>query len=179
MNNIEEVLKKLKDKGIDEGKSEAQRIVAEAEEKARKIIENAEKKVKQIEEETDKKIKEQESAAKSAMETAGKNVINNTTVKITEILEKILTAKIKEAFNKDETIKKILNGKKVSAEEIIPFIREVSIKDGFEIEMKNGKILVKWKDENYHFEISEEMMLEEIKGNIREELHNYIFKSGI
>lgn len=175
MNNIEEILKKLKEKGIDEGKSEAAVIIAEAEERAKQILADAHKKAAELESAASKRIKEQESAAHAAITTAGKSVVEATVLKITEILDKVLKEKIKSGLNSDETIKKIIAGKPVTAEELIPLLREKTIKDGFDVKYADAKVTVKWKDENYYYEISDEMILNEIKGKIREELHAYIF----
>ena len=175
MNNIESIINRLKDEGLQKGQAEADLIVEEAHKKAQKIIDNAHEEAKKILENAEKEVKEKEVSAKYALEFAANSMLHSTAVKIAEILEIALKSKIKETISTSEVVEKITKGEKVEISDLLPLMREEISLKGAQIDFAQGKILISSKENNFHYEVSDETILESYKSYIREELSELLF----
>ena len=79
MNNIEEIINRLKDEGLSKGKSEADAIIQEAHEKAKKIITKAHEDAQILIDKTEKELKEKETAAQLCTRVCRQKVCLHTT----------------------------------------------------------------------------------------------------
>lgn len=179
MNNIEEIINRLKDEGLAKGQLEADAIIQEAHEKAKKIMVKAHEDAQFLIDKTEKELKEKETAAQYALEFAAKSMLHTTAVEISEILEISLKEKIAETISESEVVQKIIRGEKVDISELLPIMREKILLDGAEINYLEGKIKINAKDRNFHYEISTDTILQSYKSFIREELYELLFPSKL
>lgn len=175
LNNIEEIISRLKEEGVIAGEKRGDEIINQAEKKAHNIINEAEKKASQIISAAEKEKIERDVAAKYALEIAAKGMIHSTAMKISEILDIALKEKIKEKISTIEVVEKLIKGEQVDVKELFPLMRDKILDEGAEIEYNQGKIKIFVKDKNFHYEISAETIVDSYKSYIREELHEILF----
>lgn len=175
MNNIESIINRLKDEGVQKGQAEGDLIIEEAHKKAHKIIDNAHEEARKILENAQKELKEREVSAKYALEFAANSMLHSTAVKIAEILEIALRSRVKEALSSNELVQKIISGETIDSSSLLPLLREEVSTKGAEIEFIHGKIIISSKENNFHYEISDETIIDSYKSYIREELSELLF----
>jgi vacuolar-type H+-ATPase subunit E/Vma4 len=106
--DIQELAKKLQQEGVDQGKEEAQKIIASAQEEAKKIQKEAEEQkqtmLAQAEQEAEKIL----NSGKQNLQLAARDVTLQLKKDIEKILNNLLTKEVKENLKSADVVKSLL-----------------------------------------------------------------------
>ncbi|MCT4575010.1 MAG: hypothetical protein N4A43_02010 [Alphaproteobacteria bacterium] len=113
---VNEFIKRLRKKGIDEGKYKANEIIKKAEEKAKEIVKNAEAEAKKILSKSEKKANKIEKSAKESIKSA----FRDSALELRSALEESFIQQL------EKQTKKALSDKKLIKEMIIKIVENAS-----------------------------------------------------
>ena len=106
--DIQELAKKLQQEGVDQGKEEAQKIIASAQEEAAKIQKEAEEKkqalIKEAQQEADKILE----SGKQNLQLAARDVTLQLKKDVEQIFQNLLNKQVKENLAKADIVKDLL-----------------------------------------------------------------------
>jgi V/A-type H+-transporting ATPase subunit E len=106
--NLEGLVSKLKEQGINAGNEEKQRIIDAAKEEAAAIISRAEEQSGKMIEEVTKKSAQVEKNALSAIAQASRDVIEATRMAVLEYLKGVFRIQSESLFNQEQYLKELL-----------------------------------------------------------------------
>jgi len=105
--NLEGIVSKLKEQGINAGETEKQRIIDEAKKQAAVLIAEAEAQKNTIIEEANAKVKQAEKNAQMAMSQASRDMIEATKVAVLKYMESIFGDLSKNLFTQDQYLEEL------------------------------------------------------------------------
>uniref|UniRef100_UPI0025F55FF5 hypothetical protein n=1 Tax=uncultured Draconibacterium sp. TaxID=1573823 RepID=UPI0025F55FF5 len=106
--NLEGIVSKLKEQGINAGEAEKQRIIETAKQQAEKLIADAESKSKAIIEEAEIKAAQAQKNAEKAISQAFRDMIEATKIAILKHLKSVFGKECKTLFSQEEYLKELL-----------------------------------------------------------------------
>lgn len=106
--NLESIISKLKNQGIEAGETEKQQIIDSANENAEKIIAGAEAKRQEILDKAKKEADQMEKNAKAAIKQASRDVIEATKITILEKLKQTFRKQSDKLFTQEQYLQEIL-----------------------------------------------------------------------
>ncbi|NBC83766.1 MAG: hypothetical protein GVY19_10335 [Bacteroidetes bacterium] len=106
--NLENIISKLKNQGVEAGETEKQRIINSANEKAEKIIADAETKRQELLDQAKKEADQMELNAKAAINQASRDVIEATKIAILEKLKETFRTHSDNLFTQEQYLKELL-----------------------------------------------------------------------
>lgn len=106
--NLERIVSKLKEQGIDAGEQEKLRIIENAKQQAEKIISEAKEAGKKIVEEAENKAVQTEKNAKTAIMQASRDMVEATKIAVLKYLKSIFGSECKTLFTKEQYLKELL-----------------------------------------------------------------------
>ena len=107
--NLERIVSKLKEQGIDAGEQEKQRIIEIAKQQAEKIISEAKETGKKIVEEAENKAAQIEKNAKTAIMQASRDMVEATKIAMLKYLKSVFGEECKNLFTQEQYLKELLN----------------------------------------------------------------------
>lgn len=124
--NLEGLVSKLKQSGINAGKKEQQRIIESARQEAAEIISNAEKQSKEIIAEADKKASQLETNAQTSIAQASRDMIEATKTAVLHYLKAVFKSQSESLFTQHEYASELLK----AVLEVIPGDKTATVPDG-------------------------------------------------
>ena len=106
--NLENLIDKIKVEGIQEAEKEAEEKIERAEERSREIIEEAEEEAEEIVKEAEREAEQLRESGEEALKQAQRDTILVTKERITDLLDKIFKAQIRETLTPEFTRKLIM-----------------------------------------------------------------------
>lgn len=106
--NLEGLVSKLKEQGINAGEAEKQRIIESAKKEAEKIIADAKTSGKAIVEEAKAKAEQTEKNAQKAMAQASRDMVEATKIAVLNHLKSVFGKECKTLFRQEEYLKELL-----------------------------------------------------------------------
>ena len=106
--NLEGIVSKLKEQGINAGEQEKQRIIESAKQEAEKLIAEAKATSKKIVEEADAKAAQTEKNAQKAIAQASRDMVEATKIAILNHLKLVFGKECKTLFQQEEYLKELL-----------------------------------------------------------------------
>jgi V/A-type H+-transporting ATPase subunit E len=106
--NLEGLVSKLKEQGINAGKEEKQRIIDAAKEEAAALVSRAKEQSNEIIGEAEKKAAQVEENARSAIAQASRDVIEATRMAVLEYLKEVFRIQTEKLFNQEQYLKELL-----------------------------------------------------------------------
>ncbi|MCU4176080.1 hypothetical protein [Carboxylicivirga sp. N1Y90] len=105
--NLEKIVSKLKEQGIDAGEAEKQRIIEEAKKQAEAIVSEAEAQKRTIIEEANSKAEQAENNAQTALKQASRDMVEATKVAVLKYMESIFGGLSKSLFTQDQYLQEL------------------------------------------------------------------------
>ncbi len=105
--NLEKIVSKLKEQGIDAGEAEKQRIVEEAKKQAEEIIAKAEAQKKTIIDEANSKAEQAENNAQMALKQASRDMLEATKVAVLKYMESIFGGLSESLFTQEQYLQEL------------------------------------------------------------------------
>lgn len=105
--NLEKIVSKLKEQGIDAGEAEKQRIVEEAKKQAEEIIAKAEAQKKSIIDEANSKAEQAENNAQMALKQASRDMLEATKVAVLKYMESIFGGLSESLFTQEQYLQEL------------------------------------------------------------------------
>ncbi|MBS2210182.1 hypothetical protein KEM09_02150 [Carboxylicivirga mesophila] len=105
--NLEKIVSKLKEQGIDAGEAEKQRIIEEAKKQAEEIIADAEAQKNTIIEEANAKADQAENNAQMALKQASRDMIEATKVAVLKYMESIFGNMSQSLFTQEQYLQEL------------------------------------------------------------------------
>ncbi len=109
--NLEELIGKIREEGMEKAEAEARKKIEEAEKKANEIITGAEQKAEQIVEDARQEAEQLKESGEDALKQAQRDTILVTKERITDLLDRIFKRKINETLTPEflsEIIRKVV-----------------------------------------------------------------------
>lgn len=106
--DIQELAEKLQQDGINKGKQEADRLIAQAQEQAQEIIKKAQVEEKRILQEAEQKAKDLLLSTQHNMELAARDIMLQLQRNLSKIFQNIVTAQFEKPMHSEELLKSIL-----------------------------------------------------------------------
>ncbi|MCK3684528.1 hypothetical protein [Maribellus sp. YY47] len=106
--NLEGIVSKLKEQGINAGEQEKQRIIESAKQEAEKLIAEAKATSKSIVEEAEAKAAQTEKNAQKAIAQASRDMVEATKISLLNHLKKVFGKECKTLFRQEEYLKELL-----------------------------------------------------------------------
>jgi V/A-type H+-transporting ATPase subunit E len=106
--NLEGIVSKLKEQGVNAGEAEKQRIIENAKQEAEKLIAEAKATSKKIVEEAETKASQAEKNAEKAIAQASRDMVEATKITILNHLKKVFGKECKTLFRQEEYLKELL-----------------------------------------------------------------------
>lgn len=106
--NLEGIVSKLKEQGIDAGEEEKQRIIENAKKQADKLISEAKATSKTIVEEAEVKAVQAEKNAQTAIVQASRDMVEATKIAVLKYLESVFGKECKTLFTQEQYLKELL-----------------------------------------------------------------------
>jgi V/A-type H+-transporting ATPase subunit E len=106
--NLEGLVSKLKEQGIDAGKEEKKRIIASAKEEAAKIKDDAEKQSKEIIDEANRKAEQVLRNAQTSIAQASRDMVEATRLSVLQYLKSVFGKQTESLYNNQQYIKELL-----------------------------------------------------------------------
>ncbi len=106
--NLEGIVSKLKEQGINAGEQEKQRIIESAKQEAEKLIAEAKATSKKIVEEADAKASQTEKNAQKAIAQASRDMVEATKIALLKHFKQVFGNECKTLFQQEEYLKEIL-----------------------------------------------------------------------
>jgi V/A-type H+-transporting ATPase subunit E len=144
--NLEGIISRLKEQGIDAGETEKKRLLDAANEKAGKILADAEAKSKEIIEKAKNDAAQIEKNSRAAISQAARDMVEATKIAITKHLQKVFGKQCESLINQEEYLKELLKvvleiipGNKTievspaQVQKMQSFILSSALKEGIEI----------------------------------------------
>jgi len=195
MDKIQELTSKLYSEGIEKGKEEAEKIIAEAKALSNQIVEDAKNKAQQIIADAEKTAQELKSNTEAELKLYASQAIEALKTEIVNLVtEKLAESNVKAAFEDKDFIQKIIlelvknwtrDEKLVigveNAEELENYIagNAKSLLDkGLKIESVNGiktGFVLSPEDGTYKVKFGEEEFIEYFKGFLRPRIQKLLF----
>lgn len=164
LENLEGVISKLKEQGINEGEAEKKRIIDSANQKAESIISKAEASAKEKIKNAENNILMLENNSKASLKQASRDFIEATKVALLNHLQNNFTEHVEKLFTQEQYLQKILNvvletipgDKKVSvapelAKEMQAYLKASTFKESTEIKPlanSDAKIIIENSGKN-------------------------------
>ena len=123
--NLEGLVSKLKEQGVNAGKEEKQRIIKAAREEASAIKADAEKKAREILEEAGKKATQLENNAQTSIAQASRDMIEATRMAVLNYLKSVFRLQAEDLFTQEQYTKELLQAVMAA----IPGDKTVSVAD--------------------------------------------------
>jgi V/A-type H+-transporting ATPase subunit E len=105
---IEELIARLRQEGVDEGKAEAERIVAEAEERARRLLDDAETRAEAIVHNATKEAERQRAAGEEALVIAMRDAVLELKQGLAERFAEQVRGLVSEVTRDEEMLKRMV-----------------------------------------------------------------------
>jgi len=105
--NLETIVSKLKEQGIDAGEAEKQRIIEEAKKQAEAIIKDAEAQKQSIIDEANSKAEQTENNTQMALKQASRDMIEATKVAVLKYMESIFGGLSESLFTQDQYLQEL------------------------------------------------------------------------
>ena len=106
--NLEGIVSKLKEQGVDAGEAEKQRIIENAKQEAEKLIAEAKATSKKIVEEAETKASQTEKNAQKAIAQASRDMVEATKISILNHLKTVFGKQCDTLFRQEEYLKELL-----------------------------------------------------------------------
>jgi V/A-type H+-transporting ATPase subunit E len=106
--NLEGIVSKLKEQGVNAGEAEKQRIIENAKQEAEKLIAEAKATSKKIVEEAETKASQAEKNAEKAIAQASRDMVEATKITILNHLKKVFGKECKTLFRQEEYLQELL-----------------------------------------------------------------------
>jgi V/A-type H+-transporting ATPase subunit E len=106
--NLEGLVSKLKEQGIDAGKEEKKRIIASAKEEAAKIKADAEKQSKEIIDEANRKAEQVLRNAQTSIAQASRDMVEATRLSVLQYLKSVFGKQTESLYNNEQYSKELL-----------------------------------------------------------------------
>jgi V/A-type H+-transporting ATPase subunit E len=106
--NLEGIVSKLKEQGVNAGEAEKQRIIENAKQEAEKLIAEAKATSKKIVEEAETKASQAEKNAEKAIAQASRDMVEATKITILNHLKKVFGKECKTLFRQEEYLQDLL-----------------------------------------------------------------------
>ena len=106
--NLEGIVSKLKEQGVNAGEAEKQRIIENAKQEAEKLIAEAKATSKRIVEEAETKASQAEKNAEKAIAQASRDMVEATKITILNHLKKVFGKECKTLFRQEEYLQELL-----------------------------------------------------------------------
>ena len=107
-NNLEGIVSKLKEQGIDAGEEEKQRIIENAKAQADQLISEAKATSKKIVEEAETKAAQAEKNAQTAISQASRDMVEATKIAVLNYLKSVFSKECKTLFTQKQYLKELL-----------------------------------------------------------------------
>jgi V/A-type H+-transporting ATPase subunit E len=121
--NLEKLVQKLREQGINAGEQEKERIVEEARLEAQEIVAKAEEAAREIVDEARKKAEQVEANATSSMAQASRDMVEATRMSVLNFLKAAFGEQVGDLFTKEQYLGELVK----AVVEAIPGDKEVSI----------------------------------------------------
>ena len=105
--NLEKIVSKLKEQGIDAGEAEKQRIIEEAKKQAEEIISNAKAQKQTIIDEANAKAEQAEKNAQMALKQASRDMVEATKIAVLKYMESIFGGMSESLFTQDQYLQEL------------------------------------------------------------------------
>ena len=106
--NLEGIVSKLKEQGINAGKKEEEKIISSAKEEAKKLIAEAEAKSKAIVEEAKNKASSMQQNAQTAIAQASRDMVEATKISVLNYLKSVFGEECKSLFKQEQYLQELL-----------------------------------------------------------------------
>lgn len=162
--NLETIVSKLKEQGIDAGEAEKQRIIDAAKKQAEEIIINAEAHKKSIIQEAQAKADQVESNTNTALNQASRDMVEATKVAVLQYLDSVFGGLCENLFSQEQYLQELtkvvvrfIDGNKSVAipantlKAMQAYVTKEGIKEDFELKPlpnNDAKIVVKTNESN-------------------------------
>lgn len=144
--NLEGIVSKLKQQGVEAGEAEKQRLIEDATNKVEEMLADAQKQSKKIIEKAKADAAQTEKNSKAAISQAARDMVEATKIAITKHLKNVFGSQCETLFKQEEYLKELLKvvlesiqGNKTvevspeNAKKMQSFIANSALKDGIEV----------------------------------------------
>jgi len=121
--NLEKLVQKLRQQGINAGEQEKERIVEEAKLEAQEIVAKAEEAAREIVDEANKKAEQVEANAQSSMAQASRDMVEATRMAVLNYLKAAFGTQVEDLFTQEQYLGELVK----AVVEAIPGDKQVSI----------------------------------------------------
>jgi len=96
---VQELINKIKQEGIQEGEAKAQKIEAEAKKHAEEIVQNAREETQRIVEQGKKEIEQNQESVRAALRQAGRDMVLKLKEHINEVLRTVIEREVRDSLD--------------------------------------------------------------------------------